>query len=628
MSFQFITDFLVNARKGKPVFITDLRSAFTDLDNGLKHHLTIVVELLGQEGQRLFELYLPLVTDLDEHQSEFVKSYLQAEIYNILCTLGGLSMTIYLDTAQKDLVRFVAELNETFETKKPRSARKGYGRALNVIERIKNSLEPEKSQNSRRGFHFLIKDLTQLPNISEAENEPHQDKNRFKQATRNLAGKAICGVDIGGTNNKIVLVVDGCIRCIKEYSWFPTKFKTPIEQIKPICLLVRLVKAKVSLENNEKMDPKEKLMLIKRLEKAFQREATDTYIKESVETVESALNEELIELDAIGVSFPDVVIRDKIVGGEVYKMRGMRENPEINYEQEFIRITHLDDHLSKLGKKNCVVKIINDGSMAAFTAAAELSCLDSTEMIKEGIFAHSLGTELGTGWVNRSGLIPEIPLEVYNIIIDLGSFVERDYHCDDVRSINNFNTGLSGTLQKYTSQYGVFRLALKHFAQEREDLYQELFARGFVEKKEKNAKPLWVVPTEPIDKRKPLMGHLMQLLDREDNQTIQKVFRKIGLFLAITWFETERTLKPAAKSRQLFGGLITHKKCYQLIQDGAESLIENVRFDIANEDMANSSLMKQLENFSDFKVGQLATAIGAVYYANLGLQQEKREHHE
>mgnify|MGYP001115092221 CR=1 FL=1 len=67
--------------------------------------------------------------------------------------------------------------------------------------------------------------------------------------------------------------------------------------------------------------------------------------------------------------------------------------------------------------------------------------------VSRGFFAHTLGTELGTGWVRPDGSIPEIPLEVYNFIIDLGSFPQKQYDANDVRSINNFNTLLPGTLQ-------------------------------------------------------------------------------------------------------------------------------------------------------------------------------------
>ena len=75
--------------------------------------------------------------------------------------------------------------------------------------------------------------------------------------------------------------------------------------------------------------------------------------------------------------------------------------------------------------------------------------------------AHTLGTELGTGWVRPDGSIPEIPLEVYNFIVDLGSAPQQAYEADDARSVNNFNTGLPGTLQKYACQSGVF-LSLIH----------------------------------------------------------------------------------------------------------------------------------------------------------------------
>ena len=131
------------------------------------------------------------------------------------------------------------------------------------------------------------------------------------------------------------------------------------------------------------------------------------------------------------------------------------------YEDEFRRLSALDEALRAFVKPDGVVGIVNDGPMAAFTAAVELGVVDPAA-IADGVFAHTLGTELGTGWVTEAGTIPDIPLEIYNCIIDLGSYPERQYAPDDVRSVNNFNTRLAGTLQKYTSQSGVFRLAAKY----------------------------------------------------------------------------------------------------------------------------------------------------------------------
>src|SRR5208282_4241506 len=143
-----------------------------------------------------------------------------------------------------------------------------------------------------------------------------------------------------------------------------------------------------------------------------------------------------------------------------------------------------------------------------------------------GVFAHTLGTELGTGWVTETGAIPDIPLEVYNFIIDLGCWPERAFEPDDLRSVNNFNTGLSGTLQKYCSQSGVFRLALKYFPTERPDLFRELQDKGFIVEREVGTSTGWYVPTEPVDRRKAFLEHMMQLPDREKDETNRKIWRE------------------------------------------------------------------------------------------------------
>ena len=201
--------------------------------------------------------------------------------------------------------------------------------------------------------------------------------------------------------------------------------------------------------------------------------------------------------DGIGLCFPDVVVRNKIVGGEVYKTRGIRTNPAIDYERDFAELTDLDARLREWVAPEGAVRIINDGPMAAFTAAVEMAASSGAEDVAKGVFAHTLGTELGTGWVTETGAIPDIPLEVYNFIIDLGCRPERAFEPDDLRSLNNFNTGLPGTLQKYCSQSGVFRLALKRFSAERPDLLRELEEKGLVERRRRNGRRAGTCPPNP-----------------------------------------------------------------------------------------------------------------------------------
>ena len=62
-------------------------------------------------------------------------------------------------------------------------------------------------------------------------------------------------------------------------------------------------------------------------------------------------------------------------------------------------------------------RICNDGSMAAFTAAMELAAAGEDALISDGVIAHSLGTDLGTGWLLPDGSIPPIPLELYDLLL-------------------------------------------------------------------------------------------------------------------------------------------------------------------------------------------------------------------
>jgi len=231
--------------------------------------------------------------------------------------------------------------------------------------------------------------------------------------------------------------------------------------------------------------------------------------------------------------------------------------------------------------------------MASFTAAVEMAASENAHKVRCGVFAHTLGTELGAGWIDTYGSIPEIPLEVYNLIIDLGSYPEKEFEPDDIRSINNFNTRIAGTLQKYTSQSGAFRLAMKYFSKERPDLYQDMFDKGYIIKRVVEGIKGYYVSKEPRDMRKPLLEHLMALPDREREEVCCRIFREMGEFLAETWYETEYILRPEVKSRVLFGRLVKNDTCFKLMKEGASKRKPDIVLEVADEGMANTVLMKQ-----------------------------------
>jgi len=235
--------------------------------------------------------------------------------------------------------------------------------------------------------------------------------------------------------------------------------------------------------------------------------------------------------------------------------------------------------------------------------------------VSRGFFAHTLGTELGTGWVRPDGSIPEIPLEVYNFMIDLGCFPQKQYDANDVRSINNFNTLLPGTLQKYTCQSGVFRLAVRNLPQLDPAVYEEALEKNLFQWQGEKL----VVPTEPKDMRKPCLEFFMAKAADPAHPACAEIFREIGEYLAVTWSETDYILRPETADRTLFGRLVKNPVCFQLMCEGAARRVPELRQYAADGSLANTELMQQLDCHPDYTVAQFAQAIGAIFYGCLGL---------
>jgi len=602
--------FLERAKAGEPVYINDVCKSFNGLDISERYSMHCVLTLLENNEKRLFDIHIPRLDHLNQEEIDFIKHYLWADIYNILSGLGGIAMHVYIDTDHLDLKKLINELNNVFQIHKKGTERIGYGKCINVIDRMMRTLCPEEPP-----FRFIACELSEMPNIDIATESNYEDASFFNKVTEDLEGKIICGMDIGGTDIKLVLVKDGIIDCYKEYDWFPALFTTSNQLIESICLLVRLLRAKISLDLSTTKS-QQKSSLLSDVDSALDKEATDNHMLEVISKVEKYLHDDMIEIDAIGLCYPDVVVHNKVVGGECYKVRGIRNNTSINFEEDFLSLTNLDNRLQQYVKEDGIVRMINDGPMASFTAAVEIAASTSPEIVTKGVLAYTLGTELGTGWVKGNGSIPNIPLEIYNLIIDLGSFVEKQYPPDDIRSINNFNTNLSGTIQKFCSQSGIFRMALKYFPRERPDLFNELIEKEYVIEQIVDGQPGYYVPTEPKDQRKAFLEHMMSLPERENDETNSKIWRNIGVSLAITYLETNKIIKLGTPNLMVFGRLVKNSRCFELIKEGVKSVSDDISLEVADASLANTFLMKQLENNAHYTVAQFAQAIGAVYYAN------------
>ncbi len=86
--------------------------------------------------------------------------------------------------------------------------------------------------------------------------------------------------------------------------------------------------------------------------------------------------------------------------------------------------------------------------------------------------------------------------------------------------------------------------------------------------------------------------------------------------MAVAWIESTWLLDPAVDQRILFGRLVKHRACFDLMVEGAHAIAPALELVVADDEMANTALMRQLRDSERYTVAQFAQAIGAIHYAN------------
>ena len=291
------------------------------------------------------------------------------------------------------------------------------------------------------------------------------------------------------------------------------------------------------------------------------------------------------QMEAVGISFPDIVIGDRIVGGETPKTKAMRENPALDYEREFSKLRELRALVLPLCAPGGEVHLTNDGNMAAFSAAVELAAGGEAESIRGGVVAHS---------------IPAFPLELYDLLLDLGGLPFAALPPEDLRSTRNENSGMNG-VRRYLGQAAAYRLGWK---------LDPTMLEGFVAR---DGERLYV-PTSPEDLRKPCLEHLMRLA-AEGKPEAEEIFRTIGSNLSVVTREMNWIFGRTPPLRILFGRFVKSRRCFELLSEGFERGKTGVTLMTADEELANTALMKQLARAPGVTVAQFAQAIGSIYYA-------------
>ncbi len=536
-----IDAWLAAAEAGQPVWLGDVRkeSAAAEESRALVLRLT----LCGGE-QRDLPLSLPRWET--EAQRGFVRDLLCACVFNALSALSARELSLYSDPADRELAALLAELPALFQLDAPKRA--GLGKALNVADRLSAALG-----GGRFCFRFCkVQDYTPLSSSGPLPAEGPEEA--LRRALRDAGQGLCCGLDVGGTDVKLALSRGGELIDVRELDWNPAAFTTPEELIEPLLGLLRAALADAGAE----------------------------------------------AYAAIGVSFPDVVVRDRIVGGETPKTAGLRDNPALDYETAFAEITALRSRLLALCRPGAPVHLINDGTMAAFTAAMELFCGGRGEALSNGVLAHTLGTDLGTGWLLPDGRVPELPLEIYDFQLDLGSRPQRSFAPEDLRSVRNENSGLPG-VRRYLGQAACFRMA--------QELSPALL-EGFTERRGESL----LLRTRPQDLRKPCLEHLMREAEQGD-AAAEEIFRRIGRHLGEVSREIDWLLQPATRTRFLFGRFVKSPRCFALMREGCRAVCPDLELVAADETLSCSPLMRQLAARSPDAVARCGQAVGAIYYA-------------
>ena len=578
-----LSTLLERARRDEPLWLPELREGFL-ADPAAR---PLFLRLTLHDGtERDFPCALPRWEN--EEECRFAAEFLYACVYNILAVNSGRKMTLFFDTADPALCTLYDSLESVFQLHA--AQRRGYGKVISIAGRIAASF-------GGGAFRFASADLAEyapLPQTPESPAPAALDE-RLRAICREAGTLGLCGIDVGGTDIKLAVSDGKRLVCTREYDWNPASYAAAEEITGPVLCLTRLMRA--CLAASRAPVPED---VRSALDAALQKDAPLETVTAAVERAEAALGGGIDVLDGVGLSFPDIVIGDRILGGETPKTDGMRRNRARDYEAEFKKLGLLRDQLLALCKAGGRVRVTNDGNMAAFTAAVELAHGENAAELSDGVVAHSLGTDLGTGWLTAEGTIPALPLEMYDTILDLGSFRSRDYPPEDLRSTRNENSGLPGA-RRYMGQAGAYRLAQKR---------RPALLEGFTERDGELLK----IKTAPQDLRKPCLEHLMQRAENGDADACA-VFRDIGENLSAAAREMDYLLHPAAKSRFLFGRFVKRPAVFRLLEEGFHKGAPGLRLIPSDEGLACTPLMRALAGMPNVTVAQFGQAVGSIYFA-------------
>ena len=590
----------------KPLFLSELQERISRLPAGERQEIRLLVWVNKEQEYRKLCFEMPKGETL-QGERELYRRYLLAMMNNLLVSFGGAGLELYFDETDQELKSLAEEAVAEFQADSPRNDRKSYGVYLNYINRMNVFLGLGR-------FAFQLKDLSAWPEL-DPEKEyriyvPQKEEEELKLLKRTateLEGRCICSLDVGGNSIKGAVVKDGRALVLKEYQWYPTGCRTAQEMNDPMLLMVRFLSACTGLmERNGNLAA---------AEAAFAKNVPYGQLLAETEALERSGICTKGRFDAIVIGFPDIVVHNKIAGGESFKHQGMKNNPDTDYEVEFFKTSDLDELAAPYAKEGAPVVVLNDGNAASYITSVEQTFAPESFIDENGMFCCTIGTEMGTGFISRGGTIQHIPLEGFQHVIDLGNEEYRKYPPADLRSVNSTNTGIPGVVQKYISQMGLFRMALTALWESKDPLFEKLQEMGLIAY-DAGADTLYSV-LEPEDRRGTLTRFLVSQLS-EGCPAVEEAFRMMGKAMGIL-IDQDRLIFPEITTRRLLsGGIIADDRAFALMREGLRAY--NPSYDVMRldeETMYSPLLRSMTPEQRSFNV-----AIGSAYIGNRFLTEK------
>ena len=594
----------------KPLFLSQLQEKIATLPQSQKQEIRFLVTMDKERRCRKLSFFIPLGSLLMEYL-DLCKRYILAMLNNMVVSFGGASLDIYYDVCDKTLSEILIESIAEFDLDRNDNHRKGYGSYANYINRMNKFLGLGKFRMSLVDIRDWIEPALEF-RLYDADKKLGEVEKLCRSAL-DMEGKCFCSLDVGGNSIKGAVVKGMEIVLAKEHQWFPTGLKTADEINGHQLLMVRFLSdyagaAEAGLDTSA--EP---------IASALGPGASYEALLAAAVYLEGRGVSPQGRFDAVVIGFPDIVVFNKIAGGETYKQQGMKFNADIDYEEEFLKTSELDNLVRPYVKQGAPVIVLNDANAASYLISVEQSLaketidgktLEKTLIDENGIFVNTVGTEMGTGFVSRGGTIQYIPLEAYQYVIDLGNTDYGKYPRNDIRSINNMNTGIPGTIQKYITQLGLFRMAITEFLENDPTIVETLAAQGLMRYKPKEDTVEMV--TEPVNAREKLTWLLTDQMLREKNPIAEEVFCNMGKAMGVL-MDQDLLLFPEIKPLRLIsGGIMSCDEAFDLFRDAVKEHNPSYEIIRLDEKTFHAPLLKKLAP----EKRNFAVAVGSAFIGN------------